>query len=176
MGHTNTLTAKPRTKATPVASRIARGSVDVRGGNMNFEYKDMFSLTSVERIEVVKQGVPSLWLNKISADMVVPKDRLFHWLGIPRATANRKVKSGDALDRQQSEPTLGMARLVGLVQNVVEQSGNVEGFDAARWTAEFLERPNPALGGKLPGDFMDTADGRGLVESLILQQQAGTYA
>ena len=176
MSHPRTLAAKSRPKATGAASRIAHDSVDLRVGNIIFEYKDVFSLSSVERIEVVKQGVPSLWLNKISTDMVVPKDRLFHWLGIPRATANRKVKSGDALDRQQSEPTLGMARLVGLVRNVVEQSGNVEGFDAARWTAEFLERPNPALGGKPPGDFMDTADGRGLVESLILQQQAGTYA
>ena len=162
----------PRTSGRPAKDSVrAGGRVFVAG-----EYLKMFHLSSVERFTVVKQGVPASWLNRISTDMVVPKDRLFIWLGIPRATANRKVKSGDALDRQQSEPTLGMARLVGLVQNIVEQSGNVDGFDAARWTAEFLERPNPALGGKPPGDFMDTADGRALVESLILQQQTGAYA
>jgi hypothetical protein len=34
----------------------------------------------------------------------------------------------------------------------------------------------PALGGKPPGEFMDTADGRMLVADLLSQEQSGTYA
>jgi uncharacterized protein (DUF2384 family) len=65
---------------------------------------------------------------------------------------------------------------VGQVQALVRESGNPEGFDAAQWTATWLQRPNPALGGRTPGDYMDTADGRELVASLVAQMQGGAYA
>jgi uncharacterized protein (DUF2384 family) len=65
------------------------------------------------------------------------------------------------------------------VAQIVAESGEFSesaGFDVARWTAEWLEEPNAALGGKSPGDFMDTADGRGLVSGLVAQMQSGAYA
>ena len=43
-------------------------------------------------------------------------------------------------------------------------------------TAQWLEEINPALGGKAPGEFLDTADGRELVSRLIAQMQSGAYA
>jgi uncharacterized protein (DUF2384 family) len=56
------------------------------------------------------------------------------------------------------------------------ESGEPEGFDAATWTANWLEEPNAALGGRAPGEFMDTADGRSLVAGLVAQMQSGAYA
>lgn len=62
------------------------------------------------------------------------------------------------------------------MQKIVAESGTPDGFDAARWTADWLEEPNPALGGRPPGEFMDTADGRALVSGLVAQMQSGAYA
>ena len=130
----------------------------------------------VERIDAVKAGLPAKLLTTLAHDMQVPRERLYAWLGIARTTANRKVKDDDVLSQDESERALGITSLVGQVQKIVSESGNLAGFDAARWTADWLEQPNDALGGRMPGEFMDTADGRALVSGLVAQMQSGAYA
>lgn len=49
-------------------------------------------------------------------------------------------------------------------------------LDAVRWTADWLEEPNDALGGRTPDEFMDTSDGRTLVSGLVARMQSGAYA
>lgn len=80
------------------------------------------------------------------------------------------------LNQDESERVLGIARLVGQVDNMVRESGNPEGFNAATWVAKWLDRPQPALGGMRPAELMDTADGRGIVSDLIARMQSGAYA
>lgn len=133
-----------------------------------------FSLA--DRIDLVREGIPARLLTTLANDMEVTRDRLYLWLGIARATANRKVKADDVLNQDESERALGIARLVGQVEKVVGESGDLKGFDAAKWTANWLERPNRALGGKSPGHYMDTTDGRALVSGLVAQMQSGAYA
>ena len=129
-----------------------------------------------DRIDLVKEGVPARLLTMLASDMDVTRDRLYLWLGIARATANRKVKANEVLSQDESERALGVARLVGQVEKIVAESGSPEGFDAAKWTAAWLARANRALGGKTPGDYMDTSDGRALVAGLVAQMQSGAYA
>jgi hypothetical protein len=76
----------------------------------------------------------------------------------------------------EDERTLAVAKLVGLVHQVVAESGCLDGFDAALWTAKFLRKPNPALGGRTPAEFMGSAQGREHVFDLILRMQSGTYS
>lgn len=129
-----------------------------------------------ERIGLVKHGLPASILVALSRDMAVSRDNLYGWLGIPRATANRKVKADDLLSKDESESALGLARLVGLVEQIVAESGDPASFDAATWTASWLQAAHPALGGRKPADYMDTADGRELVAGLVRQMQSGAYA
>jgi putative toxin-antitoxin system antitoxin component (TIGR02293 family) len=130
----------------------------------------------VERIGMVKAGLPARLLTTLANDMHVPRERLYGWLGIARTTANRKVKEDEVLSQDESERALGITSLVGQVQKIVSESGIPDGFDAARWTADWLEEPNDALGGRTPGEFMDTSDGRALVSGLVAQMQSGAYA
>ena len=139
-------------------------------------YEALCDASQVDRIRMVKLGVPARLLVNLASDMQVTRERLYGWLGIARATANRKVKADDVLSQDESERALGIARLVGQVERVVSESGSAEGFDAAQWTAAWLQRKNPALGGLMPGEFMDTAEGRVLVAGLIDQMQTGAYA
>ena len=168
----------PRSLA-PVGSRPARNagkSPMARFIAGRPQYATLYTLGQVERIDVVRQGVPAQVLATLADDMQVTRDQVFAWAGIPRATANRKIRSSAALSQDESERVLGIARLVGLVEQVVAESGRPADFDAATWTAGWLAQSVAALGGKSPGDFMDTADGRDLVASLIAQMQSGAYA
>lgn len=130
----------------------------------------------VDRIGMVREGLPARLLTTLADDMQVSRERLCGWLGIARATANRRIKDDELLSQDESERALGMARLIGQVQRLVAQSGEPAGFNAARWTADWLDEPNAALGGLAPGSFLDTADGRVLVAGLVAQMQSGAYA
>jgi putative toxin-antitoxin system antitoxin component (TIGR02293 family) len=139
-------------------------------------YGVITSLDLVDRIGMLKAGLPAKLLATLASDMHVPRERLYAWLGIARTTANRKLKGNEVLSQDEGERALGITSLVGQVQKIVSESGNADGFDAARWTADWLEQPNDALGGRRPGEFMDTADGRALVSGLVAQMQSGAYA
>ncbi len=168
----------PRSLA-PVRSRPARTadkSPMARFVAGRPQYATLYALGQLERIEAVRQGIPAQVLATLADTMQVTRDQVFAWAGIPRATANRKLRASAPLSQDESERALGIARLVGLVEQVVAESGRPEGFDAATWTAGWLAQPVAALGGKTPGAFMDTADGRDLVASLIAQMQSGAYA
>jgi uncharacterized protein (DUF2384 family) len=89
---------------------------------------------------------------------------------------DRKVRENKRLSPDESSRVLGMARLVGQVQAMVEESGRPEGFDAAAWVARWLDRPLPALAGQRPAELMDTAEGQGIVANLAARMQSGAYA
>ena len=142
-------------------------------------YLGIQDFSQMDRIRVVKAGVPARLLTALASDMQLSRERLYEWLGIARATANRKIKADDLLSQDESERVLGIALLVGQVQKIVAESGDgylSNDFDAPSWTAQWLARQNPALGGKPPAEFLDTADGRALVTGLVAQMQSGAYA
>ena len=130
----------------------------------------------VDRIELVKTGLPAGVVVTLATSMGVPRDQVFRWVGIPRATANRKIKAGERFNQDESERVLGLIKLIGQVERIVAESGDPTGFHPAQWTARWLAMPLPALGGRRPGDFMDTFEGRALVSGLMAQIQSGTYA
>ena len=92
------------------------------------------------------------------------------------ATLNRRVKSKDRLPPTDSERVLCVARLVAQIQNIVNESGNPLGFDAAAWMSRWLNEPLPALGGVSPLDLLDTMEGQALVSNTLAQIQSGAYA
>ena len=156
----------PKAMASPTARLIAGAP----------QYATLYTLGQAERIDVVRSGLPARVLATLADDMHVTRDQVFAWAGISRATANRKIRASAPLSQDESERALGIARLVGLVEEVVAESGTTTDFDAAAWTARWLAQPVAALGGKMPGEFMDTADGRELVANLVAQMQSGAYA
>lgn len=136
----------------------------------------LYLFDAIERIELVKSGVPPGLLVVLSEDMAISKDKLYSTIGLARATTNRKLRARRVLSQDESERVLGIARLVGQVDTLVRESGVPEGFDAAKWVAAWLDRPQVALGGKRPAELMDTADGRNLVSELVARMQSGAYA
>ncbi|MFZ3141241.1 antitoxin Xre/MbcA/ParS toxin-binding domain-containing protein [Polaromonas sp.] len=69
-----------------------------------------------------------------------------------------------------------LIELIGQVQAMVRESGAPAGFDPARWLGAWIGQPVPALGGRKPIEFLDTAEGRKAVSVLLSQMQSGAYA
>lgn len=69
-----------------------------------------------------------------------------------------------------------MEALTAVVQRIVNESGDPVEFDAGAWTLEWIHESVPALGGARPIDYMGTAEGRAVVETLVLQMQSGAYS
>jgi putative toxin-antitoxin system antitoxin component (TIGR02293 family) len=134
-----------------------------------------FRASPLERIRIIKQRVPAQYVLTITLSMKMAKETLYGTLNLARATIDRKVQKKELLNQDESERVLALTRLVGQADNIVRSSGTTAGFSAAEWVAAWLQRPHPALGGKRPGELMDTADGRDLVADLMARQQSGVY-
>jgi putative toxin-antitoxin system antitoxin component (TIGR02293 family) len=130
----------------------------------------------MERVLLVKSGIPASYVDTLATAMGLAKDKFYQTTGLVRPTVDRKIREDRRLSQDESERVIGIGRLIGQVQNVVNESGATRGFDAAKWTASWLAQPLPALGAKRPADLMDTAEGRQLVSKLLSQQQSGAYA
>ena len=128
------------------------------------------------RIALIRQGIPASTVSNLSTRMGISKEILLSSLGLSRATISRKEKDDIALSRDESERVLGIDSLIGMVQSMVEQSGDPTGFDAARWVGGWLVNPLPALAGATPASFMDTFEGQKLVADLLSMSQSGAYA
>ena len=97
-------------------------------------------------------------------------------LKLSPATVNKKAKQDHTLSPAESERVIGIARLVGQLETMIQELGDAEGFDAAAWMSRWLQEPLPSLGGRRPLDLMDTMEGQGLVSAALSQVQSGAYA
>ncbi|WP_235581397.1 MULTISPECIES: antitoxin Xre/MbcA/ParS toxin-binding domain-containing protein [unclassified Rhizobacter] len=172
----------PRPPRRPTASQpalkltSARAAVPLASSTVSTDFLQAFQADAMERVRIVKRGVPAGVIDTMARRMGMPKEKLIVTLGLARATVDRKARDSKPLSPDEGSKVLGMARLVGQVQAMVEESGDAAGFDAAAWVAGWLDRPLPALGGQRPAELMDTAEGQGLVSQLVARMRSGAYA
>ena len=140
------------------------------------DYLSLFREDPLAQVGLVKQGVAPMVIDGLAGGMNVTKDKLLATLGLRRETIRRRTKANESLSIEESSRVLGISRLIGQVQAMVETSGNPEGFDAAAWVGVWLDRPLPALGGQRPAELMDTAEGQAVVANMILRSQSGAFA
>ena len=129
-----------------------------------------------KRIDLIRQGIPASTITSLCSRMDMGRDTLITSLGLSHASISRKEKDAIALSRDESERVLGVENLIGMVQTMVEESGDPTGFDAARWLSDWLTGPLPALGGETPASYLDTFEGQKLVANLLAMTQSGAYA
>ncbi|QAU24822.1 DUF2384 domain-containing protein [Dyella sp. M7H15-1] len=139
-------------------------------------YVELFQSPPLLRAELVKAGMPAKVVKTLAQDMKLEQVELLGFMGVTKATFNRRLQDQKPLDLPASERVLGVMRLVGQVEKMVQESGDPEGFDASAWIGHWLEQPLPALGGEPPSKYMDTSGGQELVSQLLAQAQSGAYA
>lgn len=93
-------------------------------------------------------------------------------VGLSRGSMYRRTTRGLPLLRAEASRVLGLHHLVDEVQSMVEESGNPEGFDTGHWLCNWLHEPLPALGGRLPAEYMKTFEGQQLVSAIVARMRA----
>lgn len=139
-------------------------------------FHELNSASLGEREAAIRQGIPAVELEELAALLGLPIVNLSRALGVPPTTIRRKAKNRDALPADQGERVLGLQRIVGQVQKMVEECGDPSNFDAAAWTGNWLMAPQPALGGRLALEFLRTSTGLQLLSELLSHNVTGAYA
>lgn len=133
--------------------------------------------TPMQLVDAEREGVAGQFFKDISKRMDIPAARMFTMLGVPKATAEKKVAEGAVIRGTAGRAALGLARLLGIAKEIVADSTapEAENFDSARWLGQWMDRPQPALGGRKPADLIDTSAGVDIVSKLLGSIQSGTY-
>lgn len=124
-----------------------------------------------------RAGVHAQLLKDLAKHMAIPASRLFSILGIPKATAEKKIAAGEAIAGQGGQAAIGLVKLLGQAEAMAAESTAADAaeFDAARWLGQWIETAQPALGGKKPADLLDTPTGLDMVSRLLGSIQSGAY-
>ena len=154
------------------AERTARRKESKR----SFNYVALFRAAPAERIRLIKAGVPASDVKRFVVELYLDQNVMFGALNLKTATVNRKAARNEALSAEDSERVVGLAKLVGQLEAMVEESGNPEGFDAPSWLSGWLREPLPALGGDRPIELLDTMEGQAVISRILAQVQSGAYA
>jgi len=141
-------------------------------------YSALYYASSLEQIERIRGGLRARDANRLFEDLDLGRGQLLHALGLPRATIDRKARGAGTLSPAESERVIGLARLIGQVEEMVKgsRSPEAESFDVREWISRWLQEPLPALGGVRPIDILDTMEGQALVSRALAQIEGGAYA
>ena len=139
--------------------------------------RQVASATPMQIVEIERFGVIGSLIKDLSKRMEIPSSRIFTILGIPKATAEMKAAGGKMVAGGGGQAAIGMVKLLGIAQEIVANSTATEakGFDAAKWLGQWIERPQPFLGGRKPADLLDTPTGVEVVARLLGSIESGAY-
>lgn len=160
----------PARRPSIVISYQAKAGVD--------EYvRRVASATPMQIVDLERAGVHGSFIKALSKRMEIPSSRIFRILGVPKATAEAKASAGKMVAGHGGQAAIGMVKLLGIAQEIVANStaSDAEGFDAAKWLGQWIERPQPSLGGRKPADLLDTPTGVEVVARLLGSIESGAY-
>jgi putative toxin-antitoxin system antitoxin component (TIGR02293 family) len=114
----------------------------------------------------ITRGFPYRTLERFQRNTSLPLERITDLVDIPRRTLTRRKGEGRFLP-EESDRLLSASRLFGLALMLFEGDRQA--------AADWLTRPQPALGGAIPIDLAKTALGAREVEALIGRLEHGVF-
>lgn len=146
-------------------------------GGVDAYVRAVSGATPMEIVAIERQGVQGTFIKDLSKRMDLATSRIFTILGVPKATAEKKAAAGELVTGRGGQAAVGMIKLLGIAQDIVANSKAPEArsFDAAKWLGQWIERPQPSLGGRRPADLIDTPTGVEVVARLLGSIASGAY-
>ncbi|MEX8518569.1 MAG: antitoxin Xre/MbcA/ParS toxin-binding domain-containing protein [Leptothrix sp. (in: b-proteobacteria)] len=165
------------TSEPPSRQPAEAGLVYERSRGVDVYLQQVHDATPMQIVEIERQGVAGAFITDLSQRMDLPSSRLYAMLRVPKATAARKAAEGSVVDGRAGQAAIGMVKLLGIAQDIVRNSTAeaARDFDAVKWLGQWIERPQPALGGRKPADLLDTPTGIEMVARLLGSIQSGAY-
>lgn len=133
--------------------------------------------TPYQLVEIERRGVDGRFLKDLSKRLEISQLHVFDMIGIPKATAEKKVAAGEVISGSGGQAAIGMAKLIAKASEIVANSTALEAedFDAAKWLGRWIDIPQPALGGRKPSELLDTPTGLEIVLRLLGAIESGAY-
>jgi len=123
-------------------------------------------MTSFEKMNAVRLGISKKDLENLKAKTRLDYDKLANALSVTRATLINKKKQ-EKFNAALSERIISLADIYSYGYEVFEDEDRFN-----KW----MFRPNQALGGKLPYEFIDNQFGREEIKNLIGRIDYGVYS
>lgn len=133
--------------------------------------------TPMELVDTELKGVDGMFVRDLTKRMSIPAVRMYSILGVPKATAEKKIAGREVISGVGGRAALGLARLLAMAEEIVANSKAAEAkdFDTAKWLGQWIERPQSALGGRKPADLISTPTGLSMVERVLGAIESGAY-
>jgi uncharacterized protein (DUF2384 family) len=133
--------------------------------------------TPYQLVEIERRGVDGRFLKDLSRRMEISQLHVFDMIGVPKATAEKKVAAGEVISGSGGQAAIGMARLIAKANEMVANSTapQARNFDAAKWLGKWIDIAQPALGGRKPSELLDTPTGLDVVLKLLGAIESGAY-
>lgn len=140
-----------------------RDQWNVKLTNQIFSWK-----TSMDRIQIIRNGLPYEAIEVISQRANLPVRRLLQLLNIPQTTYNKKKRSQENLSGNDTEKLLLLAEILDYGLEVFNQ----ESQKFYSW----LKKPNQSLGNVAPVSLFDSQTGIQEVKNCLNRLEYGNMA
>lgn len=124
--------------------------------------------TKMERVAVIRQGIPYHAIEVISQRLNRPVKSVLSIVGMPQTTYNKKKSVHSLMDSRNSELLVSIVELIDYGVEVF----NDEEEKFQRW----LRKANPSLGGNSPYSLMDTITGIEEIKFCLNRIEFGNFA
>lgn len=138
--------------------------------------RELYRMEPVQQIALIRAGVPAKFAQQLLRNLDGKGIGLGDRLKLSCQRLARLASADRPLSQSASEWVVEVARLVGQVEVMVDESGNPEGFNPAEWLSRWLDHPVPALANHRPVEYLDTIKGTRFISELLGQMQSGAYA
>ncbi len=123
---------------------------------------------AMERVRVIRQGVPYCSIDVISKRLNRPIKSILSIVGLPQTTYNKKKSEHSLLDSRNSELIVLITELIDFGLEVF----NNEEEKFQRW----LKKPNLSLNGSPPENLLDTITGIDEVKHALNRIEFSNFA
>lgn len=130
-----------------------------------------------ERVAIEREGVPFQVVQGLIDGIGVSSVDFQRYVRMPKATFSKKMKEKALFSGTPGQSVVGLLELINKVEDMLlaEQGDALTGFDVEKWVGQWIQRPQPALGGMAPADLLDTPSGRESVMRVLGAIQSGAY-
>lgn len=128
-------------------------------------------------VDLEREGVQGRLLKDLADRLRISRMRFYDIVGVPRATAEKKAARGELVKGTGAIATVGLIKLLAIAQQLVANSTaqGAADFDTASWLGRWIERPQPALGGRRPAELIESPTGLEMVSRLLGSAASGAY-
>ena len=133
--------------------------------------------TPMQLVEIERHGVKGRFVKDFARHIGVSAVRLYEILGVAKATIEKRSAEGTEITGAGGQSAVAMARLLAKAEAIVgnSTSPSARDFDTAKWLGQWIERPQPALGGRKPAELIATPTGVEMVSRVLGAIESGAY-